>query len=164
MPQAAGDIPGETGTRQPSLDVGALYHEQWARLVRLAFLLVGSRETAEDLVAGAFLRLEVRPGPPAEPVAYLKRMVVNAARDHHRHAAVARRAPLAPATVTGIPEIDETWEALGRLPERQRQALVLRYYADCTLHQVAELLGCPLGTAKSLIHRGLAALKGELLS
>ena len=58
----------------------------------------------------------------------------------------------------------QTLTQIGRLPQRQRQALVLRYYADCTLHQVADLLGCPLGTAKSLIHRGLAALKGELLS
>ncbi|MHB1928962.1 MAG: sigma-70 family RNA polymerase sigma factor [Acidimicrobiales bacterium] len=61
-----------------------------------------------------------------------------------------------------MPEVDELWQLLRSLPARQRDALALRYYEDLSLEEVAHLLGCPLGTAKSLIHRGLAALRKEL--
>ena len=56
-------------------------------------------------------------------------------------------------------ELDETWQLLERLPARQRQALVLRFYADLPLTEVAEALRCRVGTAKSLVHRGLARMK-----
>jgi DNA-directed RNA polymerase specialized sigma24 family protein len=59
-------------------------------------------------------------------------------------------------------ELDETWAALWQLPSRQRAALVLRFYEDLTVPQVATALHCRLGTAKSLISRGLAALKEVL--
>jgi len=52
--------------------------------------------------------------------------------------------------------------ALQALPPRYRDALVLRYYFDLRVEDVAEVLGCPVGTAKSLIHRGLEKLKERL--
>ncbi len=60
------------------------------------------------------------------------------------------------------PEIDETWDALNRLPFRQRAVLALAYYADLPEAEIAELLGCRLGTVKSARHRALRALKKEL--
>jgi len=54
------------------------------------------------------------------------------------------------------------WSAVRRLPARQRAVLVLRYHADLPEVEVAQLLGLPLGTVKSLAHRGLARLRGEL--
>jgi RNA polymerase sigma factor (sigma-70 family) len=54
------------------------------------------------------------------------------------------------------------WEALGALPERQRAALVLRYYEDLTEPDVAAVLGCSAAAAKSLIARGTAALRTAL--
>lgn len=89
-------------------------------------------------------------------------MVVNAARDHHRRIKVERHfAPTAPAPVL-IPEVDEVIGILQKLPIRQRQALGLRYYADMSIEQIAQFLDCPVGTVKSLIHRGIETLRKEL--
>jgi RNA polymerase sigma factor (sigma-70 family) len=138
----------------------ALYRAEWAPMVRLAFILCGSRELAEDVVHDAFLRLSARAA--VNPPGYLRTIVVNLVRDHHRrHRVEARHLP-APPTPWADPEIDETWVALHALPERQRLALVLRFYADLPVEEVAHLLDCPPGTAKSLIHRGLERLRKEL--
>ncbi len=68
-------------------------------------------------------------------------------------------------TVTvGMPEVDETWEALRRLPDRQRAAIVLRFYEDLPEAEIARVLGCRPGTVKSLIHRGLARVRKETAS
>ena len=53
-------------------------------------------------------------------------------------------------------------DALWKLPERQREALVLRFFLGCIDREIAEALGCPVGTVKSLIHRGLASMKETL--
>jgi RNA polymerase sigma factor (sigma-70 family) len=57
------------------------------------------------------------------------------------------------------PELDEMWAALGRLTPRRRAALVLRYYADLPVDEVAATLGCRVATAKSLIQRALRQLR-----
>jgi DNA-directed RNA polymerase specialized sigma24 family protein len=54
------------------------------------------------------------------------------------------------------------WQALRRLPARQRAAIVLRYYLDLPEVEVARQLGVPVGTVKSLVHRGLARLRQRL--
>ena len=64
--------------------------------------------------------------------------------------------------VTEVPELDETWDVLRRLPPRQRAAVVLRFYEDLSEAAIAELLGCRPGTVKSLIHRGLAKVEEAL--
>ena len=53
-------------------------------------------------------------------------------------------------------------EVLKQLPERQREVLVLRFYADVKISDIATELDCPVGTVKSLIHRGLARMQEEL--
>ena len=53
----------------------------------------------------------------------------------------------------------DVWTALGRLPRRQRAAVVLRYYEGLTEHETAEVLGCSVGTVKSQTHRALAKLR-----
>lgn len=142
--------------------VEELYRKHRPGLVRLAFLLTGSAHVAEELVQEAFLSLQPRFGQVREPVAYIRQIVANGARQHHRRVAVERRHAPRPPGPALAPEIDETWEALWRLPERQRAALVLRFYEDLTVREVAAALGCRLGTAKSLIHRGTKALKEVL--
>lgn len=89
-------------------------------------------------------------------------MVVNATRDHHRRAKIERRVVHMPPPPGVIPEVDEMIVLVRRLPERQRQALALRYYADLSVEQIAQLLNCPSGTVKSLLHRGIEALRREL--
>jgi RNA polymerase sigma factor (sigma-70 family) len=54
------------------------------------------------------------------------------------------------------------WRALQRLRPRQRAAIVLRFYEDLTEAQTADILGCAVGTVKSLVSRGIDQLRGEL--
>jgi RNA polymerase sigma factor (sigma-70 family) len=60
------------------------------------------------------------------------------------------------------PEIDEAWETLCRLPFRQRSVLVLRFYEDLSVEEIARVLGCRSGTVKSRLNRGLEKLRNEL--
>jgi DNA-directed RNA polymerase specialized sigma24 family protein len=124
--------------------------------------LCGSREVAEDIVHDAFMRASGSFDNVSNPPAYLRAAVVNGARDRHRRARVEGRHPPAPPVPSAVPELDETWAALQLLPDRYRAALVLRFYLDLTVDDVARLLGCREGTAKSLIHRGLKRLKEQL--
>ncbi len=62
----------------------------------------------------------------------------------------------------GIPDIDETWDALTRLSPDRRVVLVLRFYEDLTHAQIAELLECPEATVRTRLHRGLADLRKEI--
>lgn len=87
-------------------------------------------------------------------------MVVNQVRDRHR--VVELRHPPAPDE----PVLDSgerlVWQLFQGLPLRQRQVLVLRYYDNLTLAEISELLACPLGRKKSLVHRGLENLRKEM--
>jgi RNA polymerase sigma factor (sigma-70 family) len=138
-----------------------IYRAEWAPLVRLASVMAGDRARAEDIVHDVFVRFAARPLPQDAP-SYLRQMVVNATRDHHRRVKIERRViHLAPPPYV-IPEVDEIILLVRRLPDRQRQALALRYYADLSVEQIAQLLRCPNGTVKSLLHRGIEALRKEL--
>jgi RNA polymerase sigma-70 factor (sigma-E family) len=156
---------------RPSIDIGAspdaldaLYRAEHGPMVRLAFLLTGSAHAADDLVHEAFLRVAPRIGTVANPGGYLRQVVVNLARDHHRR--TKRWQPVRQArpddAVVLPPVVDETWAAVQRLPGPRRTAVVLRYYADLSYDQIAEAMGCPVGTAKSHVHRGLQELREVL--
>jgi len=153
--------------RSPDLEVGrasfdTLYQAHWAGLVRLGYALCGSLPLAEDIVHDAFLRLVPSLERVQDPPAYLRKAVLKGLRDSYRHLRVERRHPPPRSLPLALPEVDETWTALQVLPARYRDALVLRYYSDLRVEDVAEVLGCPVGTAKSLIHRGLEKLKERL--
>ena len=137
----------------------AAYREHSLALTRLAWLLTGSREKAEDAVHEVFVRyLRVDP-PPDSPWSYLRRMVVNQVIDEGRRSAMEARFRPDQDLAFRDPAQDETWDALGHLPEDQRRALILRYYADLSLSEIAEVMGAPMGTIKSWIHRGLEDLR-----
>lgn len=144
------------------MSLEALYQTHWSELVRLGTLLAGTRELAEDVVQDAFVRLYGAKDMPENPRAYLRRSVVNGIIDYRRHQSVESRFIWGQQLVDELPEIPMLVPHLQRLPERQRDALVLRYYLDLPLKDVADLIGCSLGTAKSHVHRGLAALKKEI--
>jgi DNA-directed RNA polymerase specialized sigma24 family protein len=140
----------------------AFYQDRWVPMVRLATLIVGRPDVAEELVQDAFVRTADAFGRVTQPNAYLRAAVVNACRNHLRRARLERRhEPGLPMPVHGV-ELDETWQQLQRLSPRRRAALVLRFYADMPVAEVARCLGCRPGTAASLIHRGLADLKEVL--
>lgn len=147
-------------------ELEALYRKEQPGLVRLAWLLVDDRAVAEELVQEAFVRLHRRGGGIDNPGGYLRTIVVNLARGHHRRLQTVRDHPAeAPATADppALPrDLEEVWLALDALPVRRRQALILRYYADLSIDDIAELLGARPGTVRSLIHRGLASLQEVL--
>lgn len=138
-----------------------VYRDDYARMVRVAHLLTGSNETAEDIVQDAFVKLYDRFDTLGDVSGYLYRAVVNSCWNRHRHLKVVERLQhlTVPATVAGVSEIDETLSALRILAPRRRAVVVLRYYADLRLEEIAQILGCRLGTVKSALHRALAELK-----
>ncbi|HZG94248.1 MAG TPA: SigE family RNA polymerase sigma factor [Mycobacteriales bacterium] len=153
--------------------VTALFHAQWGSLVRLARLLVDDRETAEDVVQDAFAQLHRRWGSLRDADAalfYLRAAVANGARNRLRSRKRAlARAPLfaasAPAADVAAVEREEQRDVvagLRRLPWRQRQVLVLRYYLDLTEAEIAATLGISRGAVKSHCSRGIAALSRRL--
>ena len=102
--------------------------------------------------------------------AYLRRSVVNLCRKHWRRMSrersfLRREGPVIASRTTALPDVarrDALAGALDRLPYRQRAALVLRFYEDLTERQTARALGCAVGTVKSLVFRGLQALREEI--
>jgi RNA polymerase sigma factor (sigma-70 family) len=152
----------EVGTDTEAVDQAtfdAFYREHYAPMVRLARLLTGSVAEAEDLTHDAFVRVAPRLDSLERPAAYLRTAVVNACRSHHRHQAVVERLAPAAGEVATADHLVEFEDALARLPERQRDAIVLRYYADLDDADIAELLGCRRATVRTLVRRGMAALR-----
>jgi RNA polymerase sigma factor (sigma-70 family) len=133
-------------------------------MVRLAHLLTGSAAVAEDVVQDAFVRIHALLPTLDRPGAYLRRTVVNLCRSHQRRRGVEERwLARQPAPTATLPtELDETWRCLATLSVQQRDVLVLRFYLDLPLAEIADLLDLPVGTVKSSIHRGLAALGTEV--
>ena len=139
------------------------YREMRLPLLRLAFLLTGSRETAEDLVQSAFAAAQPRWDQIVDPPAYLRRSVVNLAKDGHRREFRRRRLLRPePEPVTAIPELDETWSLVRQLPTTQRAVVVLHYYEDLSLVEIGHLLERPASTVRSDLRRALARLRKDL--
>jgi RNA polymerase sigma-70 factor (sigma-E family) len=143
-------------------------------LLRTAYLLTGDRGHAEDLVQTALLRTAARWSNARDaPVAYVRQVLVNLARDGWRRRGRRPREEPLPEdheTVRGHdPGYDHLTQrrvvvhALRQLPVRQREVVVLRFFEDLSVEQTAELLGCTEGTVKSYTSRALARLR-ELLT
>lgn len=139
--------------------VAELYRREYVPMVRLAHLITGSNEVAEDVVQEAFVRMYRNWHRADRPGAYLRTIVVNGCHSWHRRRRMERDRLPQPAAEAIEPEARELLDALARLGLRQRSALVLRYYADMSEADVAQALGCRPGTVKSLVHRGLRQLE-----
>ena len=160
---------GNVGTVAASADddpearaFAALYREHYPAVVRLAFLLTGSNETAEDVAQDVFVRTRRRLPGLDHPASYLRAAVVNACRSLHRRDRLARRllAPAAEPEALVLPsELAELRDALAALPARQRAAVVLRYFCDLPDGEIARALDCRPATVRSLVRRGLAQLR-----
>ena len=130
--------------------------------VRLAFLLIGDREEARDTVQSVFATAAGRWSTIGDPHSYLRQAVVNRANDSHRRS--FRRTALPPQIplVAGEPDLDGMWQFVQLLPRDQRTVVVLRYYADLSLVDIAELVGRPPSTVRSDLRRALTTLKRRL--
>ena len=139
-----------------------LYRTERSNMLRLAHLLTGSPHIGEELVQDAFLKVRSNWASARNPPAYLRTTVVNLCRSYHRTNARRRDRIPAVASVHVDPETDDTWRVLATLNARQRTALVLRYYEDLPVDDIARVMRVRPGTVKSLIHRGVASLRENL--
>ena len=122
-----------------------LYREARPRLIRLAWLLVGTRGVAEEVVQDAFLAVHQRWSSLDNPGGYLRRAVVNGCLSWRRRSAREQRslARLGEPPPTGDPAVDAMWDAIGRLGPERRAVVVLRYWADRPHREIAAILDCP---------------------
>ena len=143
-----------------ALSFDDVYRRESVPMVRLAVLLVGSQELAEEIVQDAFAQLFERWEGVERPGAYLRTCVVNGCRRAQRRRRQDDRAVagLPGPVATGL-GADHLADALAALPARRRAAVVLRYYEDLSEAEIADALGVRPGTVKSLLHRGLAQLR-----
>ena len=152
-------------------DLEDLYVRHLPGAVRVASLITGDTDLAQDIAHDAFLRSVGRFRHLRQPEAfeaYLRRAVVNACTSHFRRRKVetaylrgeARGA--VPAEGPDHGRRDELRVALSALPARQRAAVVLRYYADLSEHQAGEALGCSEAAVRSMVARAMETLRERI--
>jgi RNA polymerase sigma-70 factor (sigma-E family) len=156
-------------------EIAALFDRHYAPMCRLAYVIIGDAATAEEIVMEALIKTfsgwgRIRDYDRVD--AYLRRAVVNLCRSKIRrkviearvNAASYRRDELKPPEWD--PDRHETsrlvWDAVKRLPERQRACVVLRYFDDLSEAQIADVLQCSVGTVKSQLAKSRAKLEKVL--
>jgi RNA polymerase sigma-70 factor (sigma-E family) len=169
-PGGAAAPPGDQADPGAEEAVTALFQMHAIGLIRLAVVMLGNRQAAEDVVQEAFCALYRHWGRLAEPdraLFYVRASVLNGCRSELRARLrnARRTARVLPDSVASAEDLaliaDEHREvlaALRRLPDRQREALVLRYFADLGEPEIARSMGITEGTVKSTTSRALAAL------
>jgi RNA polymerase sigma-70 factor (sigma-E family) len=139
-------------------------------LLRYALMLSGDPHTAADIVQETMIRVHIkwRQVTRAEaPERYVRRMLTNVYLDWQRGSwlrrvtlrAVPDEPPPSPDHAERSAERDHVWALLAGLPRRQRAALVLRYYEGLADQEIADVLGCAVGTVRGHISRALATLR-----
>jgi RNA polymerase sigma-70 factor (sigma-E family) len=155
------------------LAVIELYSMQYTALVRLAAMLVRDTPTAEEVVQDAFVAMHdgwERLRDTEKALAYMRQAVVNRSRSVLRHRMVVEKnlpkpppdMPSAEHGALALVERSAVIAALRDLPERQREAIVLRYYADLSEAEIAATMKISRGAVKSHTSRGMAALRAAL--
>jgi RNA polymerase sigma-70 factor (sigma-E family) len=150
-----------------------LYTAHYRKLVRLAMMLLDDVGRAEEVVQDAYVKMHRswrRIREPKAAEAYLRVTVVNLARSRLRRRLVAQKhapkpMPDAPSAEYGALEIlerERVTSVLRSLPQRQRECLMLRYYADLTETQIAATLGITAGAVKTHCFRGMATMRARL--
>jgi RNA polymerase sigma-70 factor (sigma-E family) len=147
-------------------DLTEFCRAEWPRLVGAVSLYTGDADLAEELAQEAIAKVcrhwrRVR--AMDAPSAYLHRIARNLAHSHFRRVRARKRAyervgqPL--DLVDARDETIAIRAAVAALPERERDAVVLRFYVGCSVRETADVLGCPEGTVKSLTHRAIGRLR-----
>jgi RNA polymerase sigma-70 factor (sigma-E family) len=145
---------------------------RWSACFRSAYLMTGDRGMAEDLVQTALStcfvawpRLRAREAADA----YVRKAMLNTFLSWRRRSSWGRETSTAvlpePVTADGSARVDERQrlrDALARLPVKQRAVVVLRFYDDLSVQEVATAMGCSVGTVKSQTSEGIRKLRGLL--
>ncbi|MFG2556909.1 SigE family RNA polymerase sigma factor [Streptomyces sp. NPDC048581] len=154
---------------EPEAQFQEFVRARWSHLVRTAYLLTGDAHHAEDLTQTALAkayRSWRRVARADNPEAYVRRMLVSCNSDRFRKRRVTERLTDAPpetpgrdAGYAGVDERGALLGALAQLPPKQRAVVVMRYWEDLSEAEVADVLGCSVGTVKSQASKGLAKLR-----
>jgi RNA polymerase sigma-70 factor (sigma-E family) len=158
---------------EADLAITQLYHAEYRSLVRMAAMLLGDTGTAEEVVQDSFIAMHAawrRLRDSDKALHYLRRSVVNRSRSVLRHRVVVDKhmpkgepdMPSAEQSAITLIERSAVVAALLTLPERQREALVLKYYLDLSEEGVAAAMKISRGAVKSHTARGKAALRSVL--
>ncbi len=136
-------------------------------MLSFAHVLTGNPHTAQDIVQDALERTGLawrRIRQQDDPEGYVRRVIVRRHLNWVRSLRRERLTDAVPETgYTPADTADDTvWRLLDELPRKQRATLVLRFYLDLSEQQVAELLGCSIGTVKSNSSRGMAKLRAAV--
>ena len=141
----------------------AEFESLWSRAYGVAYVVLGDRSESEDVAQETLARALVRwkkVSAYAEP--WVVRVAGNLAIDQWRRRRTAAGHEVQPAMPTGTPDRVDLHRALDALPRRQREVVVLRYFADLSEAAVASALGCSVGTVKTHNSRALATLRAAL--
>lgn len=167
--EALGDPPRtRPGPRSADQEFTAFVHENHRRLLRVAELLTGDRGRAEDILQTVLVRAYQRWNRIAQdnPVGYVRAGLVNAHADWWRRRSSWERPVAAPGEhlavvdpTAGVAGRQAVLAALAPLTRRERAVIVLRFYEDLTVPEIAETLRIPAGTVKSTCARALARLR-----
>jgi RNA polymerase sigma-70 factor (sigma-E family) len=158
------------------LSVTALYSAHAVSMIRIALIMLGDRAAAEDVVQDAFFGLYRhwhKLSDPANALAYVRSAVLNGCRDTlRRQVRRDRRDRTAARSWQELPSAEASaligedhrriLAAVRRLPARQHETLVCRFYLDMSEEETARAMGISRGTVKSATSRGVAAL-GRML-
>jgi RNA polymerase sigma-70 factor (ECF subfamily) len=155
---------------EPPADFDAVYAAQYADLTVQLYAYFGDRQEAQDVVQEAFCRALRRWSTVSrydDPVAWVRRVAWNLAVSRWRRSRTAlsflrRQRPQEPQVAGPTTDRIELVEALATLPAAQRRAMVLHYLGDLSLSEIAERESVAIGTVKSWLHRGRAALAVQL--
>src|SRR4051794_21728172 len=155
--------------RQRATSFEAFLREHSTSLLRTGYLLTGDLSAAEDLLSDVLVRLYPkweRVAAAEAPVAYVRRSLLNEYLNARRRRSVQlvdidvdHGAATTRDVVEGIAARDEATRLLTVLSERQRAAIVLRYFHDLDDNQIADTLGCRRATVRSLVSRALIAMR-----
>jgi RNA polymerase sigma-70 factor (sigma-E family) len=172
-PAAASQARAASAAWDASELVTEIYTAHYNHLVRLALLLVHDLQTAEEVVQDAFEAMHLawrRLRESEKALSYLRQTVVNRSRSVLRHRKVVDLHPPKPApdepsaehAALALIERSAVTSALRLLPVRQKEAIVLRYYADLSEADIAQAMGISRGAVKSHTARAMASLKSIL--
>ena len=172
-PLTPGNGVGGAAATDATAGVTALYQAHAVGLIRLAIIMLGDRGAAEDVVQDAFLGLYRHWAGLADPgkaLTYVRSAVLNRCRNalRQRGRSARQEAGVAPAAAAASESAEaavlvgeehrQVLAAIRALPDRQREALVLRFYLDMSEEEAARAMGISRGTVKSATSRAVAAL------
>ena len=169
-PSAFKTVTASTREEGSAVEFPAFLDERQQSLLRLAIVLCGSRAPAEDVLQDVLIRAYQqwhRIGAMESPYGYVRTMLVNEHLSWRRRSARQMPTPEVdagsrPDPAQRIADHDDLLRRVDALPDRQRAAVILRYFADLDDAEIATTLRCAPGTVRSYISRGLAALRIQL--